>query len=345
MGRIRIAGKRISVYAETEAQVREKMHALALKAAAGHNFTADTLTVAAYLQTWLDTTVPTTTTKGTAIRYRQVAELHIIPSIGSVPLQKLTALHVERLYAALINANKIPAARKVAEVLVNALNCAVRQKLIPSNPCAGSKRPRYVRPEIEILDQPAVTALLKHAQGNRLEAIFVTALHTGLRKGELLALHWTEIDFQAATIKVCRSLADTKEGLELKEPKSQRSRRTIPVSPTVLHALNTHRQAMLAEGHNVTTAPVFVTKNGTLITGANFHHKVWAPLLKRAGLTCTFHALRHTHASHLLHSKVPLQEVSRRLGHYDEGFTLKTYAHLLPSSSEELRRTLATLYS
>jgi integrase len=342
-GRIWLAGQRHQVYGQTEAEVRDKLHKLELKAAAGHNFDADKLTTGDYLQRWLDTTVPTSTTKSTAIRYRQTVELHIIPHIGGVTLSKLTALHVETLYAKVTAAGR--SGKVVAEVLVNALNCAARQKLIPWNPCAGAKRPRRPRTEIGILDHAQVKALLQHAAGNRLEALFITALHTGLRKGELLGLHWPDIDFNANTISVRRSLADTKAGLALKEPKSIRSRRTLPVSNAVLDALNAHRRAMLTEGQDVTAGPVYVTKNGTFITQANLHHKVWEPLLTRAGLSCRFHDLRHTHASHLLHAKVAIQEVSRRLGHYDEGFTLRTYAHLLPSSAEELRRQLETLYA
>jgi hypothetical protein len=117
------------------------------------------------------------------------------------------------------------------------------------------------------------------------------------------------------------------------------------VSATALSALNDHRQAMLAEGHDVKAGQVFVTRQGKFIEKSNLGFQIFHPILKETGLASfRIHDLRHTHASHLLHAGASLQEVSRRLGHYDEAFTLKTYAHLLPSSAEELRRKLDELY-
>jgi integrase len=176
--------------------------------------------------------------------------------------------------------------------------------------------------------------------------MIVAALYTGIREGELLGLQWPDIDFTKATITVRRSLAQVAGAFLLKEPKSKRSRRTVTVPAPVLLALNAHRQAMLAEAHDVRTGPVFITKTGNFIAKTNLIRKVFAPLLAKAGLPhFRFHDLRHTHASHLLAANVPLKDVSLRLGHASETLTLKTYTHLLPTAGENLRRTLETLYA
>jgi integrase len=335
--------KRQSFYGKTQKIALQKLKDAQSRA----DFDAGNITVAAYLERWLNS-VNTSKAPSTARRYEQVVRIQIIPRLGQARLKTLTALHIQTLYDDLATKTTLsPGSRhKVAEVIINALNQAIRWKLIPHNPAAQVPRPRYQPKERASLTTDQVRALLQAAKGYTLEAFFVLALHSGLREGEMLALHWPDIDFEKATVRVDRSLTQLKGGIfQLKEPKRPRSRRTVPLSADAINALNEHRKRMFAKGQDVQTGPVFTTRTNRYIDHNNLLRAVFKPMLAKAGLAdITIHDLRHTHASHLLRNGVPLHEVSRRLGHSRETVTLDTYAHLLPSASQELQSKLQTLF-
>jgi integrase len=335
-------GKRRTVTANTKTELLLKLRKLQGQKQAGID--GGNIKVADYLDRWLKASVEGTVAVTTADRYEQVVRLHLVPRIGEVRLDKLTPLHLESLYADLARDGLAAGTRrKIAEVIVNALNHAVGLKLIPSSPAAGVKRPKMEQQEISILDDVQVRALLAEARGVRLGAFFALAVYSGLREGELLALQWSDIDLERRTVRVERTLAQVKGAFLVKEPKTKRSRRTVTVPQAVLDLLLEHKKAMLAEGN--VSASVFCTRTGGYIARSNLIHQVFQPLLKRAGLSgVRIHDLRHTHASHLLANGVPLKDVSLRLGHSSEALTLKVYAHLLPSSGQELQTKLERLY-
>jgi integrase len=188
--------------------------------------------------------------------------------------------------------------------------------------------------------------LLASSVDHRLHALYVLALTSGMREGEALALHWTEIDFEHEAVSVVRTLkAKPGGGFTLEPPKSKRSRRTIDLPRFTLEALHEHRKKMLAEGHDVKTGPVFVTRTGNFIGKSNLIRQVHRPLLKRAGLPIhKFHALRHTHASNLLARGRNLRELSERLGHSSPELTLRVYAHLMPGAGKETAKILDQMF-
>jgi integrase len=345
VGEVRLGdGKRRTVYGTTKTEVLEKLRSLQNQSLAGID--GGNIRVADYLNRWLRDTVQGTVAATTADRYEQVVRLHLIPKLGAARLDKLTALHIESLYAGLARDGvSAGTRRKIAEVVVNALNHAVRLKLIPWSPAAGVRRPKMEQKEIRIMDGADVQKFLAAAAGNRLEAFFALAIYGGLREGELLGLHWPDLGFEARTVRVERSLAQVKGEFLIKEPKSKRSRRTVSLPTIAIDALHEHRKRMLAEGHDVKSGPLFVTGTGTFIGKSNLIREVFHPLLAKAGLFgFRIHDLRHTHASHLLARGVPLKDVSVRLGHSSEALTLKVYAHLLPSSGQELQSKLERLF-
>ena len=167
-------------------------------------------------------------------------------------------------------------------LLGNAFRPAVRCKLIASgNPCADVVKARPEEREMLFLNESETRAFLTAAkEDRRLHALFALAIGTGMREGELLGLQWTDIDFQAETVTVARTLATVKNQFILKEPKSKKSRRTIALPAFAIAVLHTHRAAMLAEGNIV--PPVFCTKTGQFIGKSILTRQVFRPILKAA---------------------------------------------------------------
>ena len=160
--------------------------------------------------------------------------------------------------------------------------------------------------------------------------LFVLAIGSGMRQGELLALQWGDVDFDKSVVHVRRSLAVVKgQDFVVKEPKSKRSRRTITLPSMVMEALQEHRKKMMAEGN--TAAPVFCTRTGNYIAKSNFVRKTFTPQLKKAGIRhVRFHSLRHYHATSLISKGFSIKAVSQRLGHASIEITLRVYGHVMP---------------
>jgi integrase len=210
---------------------------------------------------------------------------------------------------------------------------AVELRLLDFNPTRGIRKPAQAKEEVEILTQDQIDALLRSASGNRLEALYVVAVTTGLRQGELFALRWCDIDLTGATLQVCQSLAEHNGHLEVKVPKTAKSRRRIALPKRAVDALHQHKKKMLAEGH--IDAPVFCAAEGGHLRKGNFYRRSFWPLLTKAKLPHVgFHSLRHSHASMLFAAGVDVKTISARLGHSKIAFTLDTYAHIIRSMEE-----------
>jgi integrase len=187
--------------------------------------------------------------------------------------------------------------------------------------------------------------LLATARGDRLEAFYALAVHTGMRRGELLALRWNDVSLgEPGVVRVHRTLTRTEDGnsIALGDPKTKRSGRTVRLTPGARDSLKRHRTRQAEERLKVGSAYqdrdlVFATKCGTPINPSNLRNRSFAPLLKQAGLPqITFHDLRHTTASLLFSKNVHPKFVQELLGHASVAFTLDTYSHMLPSMGGEV---------
>jgi integrase len=182
-----------------------------------------------------------------------------------------------------------------------------------------------------VSDEAQARALLTAASSHRLYALFLLALDTGMRQGELFAQCWEDIDFDAGSVLVQRSLEEINGRHRVKEPKSDKARR-IDVSTFTLNVLQDHRKAMLAEGCYAPDAPVFPATEGGWLRKPNFQRRVYRPPQKAAGFPAIrFHDLRHTAATLMLLNDVNVKVVNERLGHASIQFTLDTYSHVLPT--------------
>lgn len=343
-------GKRTSksVYGKTKAEVQKKLRELQTDAAGGELTEPTKLTVGQYLESWLQDFAKLKCSPTTFDRYEGLVNNHITPHIGNLKLAKLQPVQIDHLMGKIARAHgeRSPAwtQKLSATLLSNALRHAVRLRLIAYNPAADLPKAKPAEKDIELFTPEQAQTFLLAARSRRLNALFTTALGSGMRQGELLGLSWEAVDFERSLVTVSRSLAQVRGKFYLKEPKSKRSRRTIRLPAFAMNALREHRQMMAVEGHN--SPYVFTTKNGSFIGKSNVIRQVFRPILKSAKLPqVKFHALRHTHASALLRDGASIKAVSQRLGHSTVELTLRVYFHLLPDADDSLAGQAEKLFS
>jgi integrase len=314
----------------------------------GLTFDAKNLTVGKYLDSWLKNSVQDTVRLTTYQGYERIVRLHIKPTLEGIKLDRLTPLHVRNLYREKLEAGLAPRMVQLIHTTMHkALKQAVADDLIPRNVTEAVKAPRPVSKEMQPLNPRQARTLLEAARGEKLEALYVLALTTGMRQGELLGLKWEDVNAESGTLHVRRTLSTAMgEGFSFNPPKTTKSRRSIKVPQLAPHALRRHRAAQLAarlkvaglwKDHDL----VFTTGVGTPIARADLITRSFKPLLMRAGLPdIRFHDLRHTCATLLLGKGVHVKFVQELLGHSTIAVTLDTYSHVLPGMGDSLADTM-----
>lgn len=293
-------------------------------------------TVAGYLEAWLEA-MRDTVRPSTWRRYRQIASHQLIPSIGRITLSRLTPTDVEAMLRKLgrdgLSARSVHHARAV---LRSALARAVRHGLVARNVAALAKGPRVEHREIRALTPDQVRAFLVAICGHRHEALFTVAVATGMRQGELLGLRWSDLDPTAGTLTVRHALQWIDREARLVEPKTARSRRTVPLPSVATQAL-----AALPRDS------VYLFANdagGPLHPGTAYH--ALQDVLSDAGLPrVSFHALRHSYASLLIAQGVHPRVIMEALGHSQISLTMNTYGHVIPALQREAAEQMDVLLS
>lgn len=264
------------------------------------------------------------------------------------------ALHVEGLYADMRNDGVGGwTVRTAADLLSIALNYAVRLKLIAFNPARGVAKPKGPKRDMLFMDHAQAKAVRLTAAGRPVGALVITALGTGCRQGELLALAWDDIDLRRGKLTVRKALTRTKAGgYALKEPKTVASRRTVTLPPFAVEVLAEHKAKAMAAG--LLNAPVFCTRDGGFLDKKNVL-RAFRALVKQTNKTLAaagtevvkpipekirFHDIRHTVASLLLSGGESLRAVAARLGHAKPTMTLAVYGHCLPTDDDKLSASL-----
>jgi integrase len=300
--------------------------------------------VGEYLDRWLSDSVSDTVKATTFERYEQITRLHLKPALGRVKLKALTPAHVRGLYREKLEAgSSARTVRYIHTTLHKALKQAVMDGLIPRNATEAVKPPQPTREEMHPLTPEQAKLLLQvaHESGDRLEALYVLAIHTGLRQGELLVLKWDEVDLDDGSLQVRRTLAITKNGSVFTSPKTSGSRRSVKLTLRATEALRSHLERQLAEIDRVGSlwsenGLIFASEIGEPLNRHNLTRRSFKPLLKRAGLPkVRFHDLRHTCATLLLTLNVNPKIVSEMLGHSSIAITLDTYSHVLPNMRDQ----------
>jgi len=347
-------GKRKSLYGKTRQEVAQRLTAALRQRDQGLPLVEEKQTVEQYLESWLATMKPSVRAR-TWQRYEQYVRLHTVPLLGKITLAKLTPQQIQRLYADRLEAgSSTTSVKHLHTVIHKALEDAMCLGLVQRNVADLVKPPRMRHNEMQVLSLEQTRTLLTTAKGDRFEALYLLAVTTGMRRGELLALRWREVDLGAfPTIQVRATLQKTKEGFQYTEPKSARSRRKIALTTAAAAAVRTHRARQQEERLRVGPAwqnndLVFCTHEGRPLLGSNLLNRNFWPLLTKAGLPrIRFHDLRHTAATLLLLQDVHPKVVSEMLGHSSVSLTLDVYSHVLPDMQRDatlaLDRALADL--
>lgn len=301
--------------------------------------------VGPFLRSWLDEVARPTLRASTYDSYDDILRLHLIPGLGRVAVAKLAPAEVQAFLNVKSASGLSPRrVQYIHAVLRRALGTAERWGLASRNVAKLVEPPRVPRHEIRPLTPEQARLLLEAAVGERLHALYVTALATGLRQGELLGLRWGDLDLDARkTLHVRHSLARVKGKLELLEPKTDRGRRTVVLPEVVITALRAHRTRQLmdrlhAGSRWMDTGHVFTTTVGTPLDAASVTRS-FQQLLDRGGLPrCRFHDLRHAAATFLLAQGFTLEDVKNLLGHSSIVLTSNTYGHVLEQRQQQVAR-------
>jgi integrase len=282
----------------------------------------------------------------TGERYSDLAEQQIIPHLGRIGLQRLRPAHVVEWHVTLLQSGGkggAPlSARTVghAHRLLHAVLTQAAQHEVVSRNVASFVRPPAVKPtEITILSSEQIETVLLGLHGNRLAPIAALALGAGLRRGELCALRWDDIDLDRATLRVECSMEETRAtGLRVKGPKTRHGRRSLTLPVYTVERLRTHwgeylkQRLALGLGRPGAEDFVFTLPDGSP-WGPNYLSRVWRQTMTALNLPDVgLHGLRHSHASALIAAGVDALTISRRLGHASPSFTLTTYGHLFTNT-------------
>lgn len=278
--------------------------------------------------------------------YESLLRVHALPRIGECSLVELTPFALQGLYGDLMVPR--PAGAGLAGgsvlnlhlVLSNAFGQAVRWQFLVSNPAVGAQPPRPRRSPREVVDPELLRRLLAGVSGTWLEVPAAIAAATGMRRGEILALRWSDVDPGLRLLRVQRTLQPTKGGLVFDQPKTPRSRRTV-LLPEFLRPFLESQRADQERRRDADVAGwadtglVIDRGDGNPVNPDTFSAG-WARVLRRQGLPrVRFHDLRHAHATLMLTQGVHPKVVSERLGHASIGITLDLYSHVLPTLQQE----------
>ena len=302
------------------------------------------LTVQSFLERWLADYASHKTRPRTVEGYEGVIKRYVVPILGSIELQRLTPAAIQRLYGKLLTQGLSGrTVLHVHRVLKESLAWAVRWQLLVRNPGDAVSAPKPKHYEPVVLTPEAANKLLTAAKGMEIETPIMLALSTGLRRGELVGLHWADVNLDAGYLIVTQSVqVVVGKGIVTFAPKTARSRRRIALSRETVSALRVHKARQAAE--RLRLGPLWHDE-GWVFTGPD--GRVMRPdgLTQRFALIVRsigweglrFHDLRHAHASFLLLQGQHPKVVSERLGHATIAITMDTYSHLLPRSARSRR--------
>ncbi|UNC91663.1 tyrosine-type recombinase/integrase [Candidatus Contubernalis alkaliaceticus] len=335
------------------------MNDLIKKVNTGAYVVTEDMTVADYLKFWL-THAQTKVAHSTYSRYEGIVKRHLIPKLGDVKLGKLQAHHLQQMYNDLLKPGSRldgrpgplspRSVRYIHATIRRALGQAVYPwKMLATNPSESLELPERKKKDMNVWEEPQVKRFLDFMKDNSYYALYFLAFATGMRQSEILGLRWRDVYLDIKALAVRQVLEYIGKSVQFKEPKSQKSRRTISLPSSVVNVLRSYQSEMQAKGEQTKKAAkardendlVFQTRCGTPINKRNLiRHfsdaqealnrelvKEDQPLLPRL----TFHEIRHTHATLLLKAGEPTKVVQERLGHANIGITSDLYSHVLPN--------------
>lgn len=336
-------GRRKSVYGRTRADVVAKLTRVLHASQTGTVIpTSDKQRVDAYLAEWLASARPSLKAS-TWTRYEQLVRVHAVPVIGTIAVSRLSPQHIQSMYARLLAAGVGPVTvRRTHAVLRRAFGQAERWGVVTRNVVPLADPPREPRRQMRTYTEDQVRAMLVGVADDRYATLYLVAVTTGMRQGELLAIRWRDVDLDGASVRVQSGIErrDGRDGdVVFVDLKTATARRRIMLTRAAVAALRRHRKAQIAARFAAGTAwadhdLVFTDRYGRPLHGDTVTPSFQA-LLARVGLPrIRFHDLRHTCFTTMLGRGVHPKIVSEMAGHASIAITLDTYSHVLPTMQE-----------
>jgi integrase len=321
-------GQRKSLYGKTRQEAARRLTQALRDREQGLFALDERQTVGNYLASWIK--VERHRVKWQSwVKYEREVRLRFIPGLGGITLTHLTAQQVESFCARELSRGVPPLTVRYSRRVLNAaLQDALRLGVVHRNVVALVDPPRKGKRQMEVYSEELARTLLEAVRGDRLEALCVLALATGMRQGELLALTWGDVDLNRGVVHIVTTLQRTPDGLAREDAKTDYSKRTVMLSRAVIDALKRHSTRQCEERFRLGAAwtdrnLVFPNTIGTPVIAHHLRDRWWYPLLQRAGLPrIRFHDLRHTAATLLLARGVNVKVVSEMLGHSSVAITL-----------------------
>lgn len=358
--------KRRHFYAATAGAVRDELLKARSDQSRGLPVASERQTVAKFLEGWLEHTLKNRAKPRSVESFTAIVNRHIVPVLGRIRLDKLTPQQVQALlekkrepYKTKNKAGKVIEKHGLAPqsiagirtVLRSALGQALKWGMVARNVATLIDPPRIPRPQTHAIDVDGARKLLETARGERFEAILVLALTLGLRRGEILGLRWSDVDFEKRALRVNQAVQRIGGKLQVTELKTERSRRVVAIPESVVRALKTRRaqqaqERLLAGSEWKDSDLAFTNPNGWPLEPITLHRD-YKRMLTAAGLPSKvrFHDLRHTAASLLLAQGVHLRVIMELLGHSSISLTANTYAHVMPAAMRDVADKMETIFA
>lgn len=335
--------RRLRTTKRTRAEADRWLTEVKGRALLGPGFDGEKLSFGEYLETWLTEAVRGSLKESSYLVHRGNVANHLIPALGEVRLKKLTPAHFQSLYRAKLETLSAGTVLGIHSTARKALAQAVRWDLLAKNAAANAKAPRPEKARVDSLSREEARRVLEVVSGHRLRAMYLLALATGMRHGELLALPWGDVHLSedGGNIAVSRTISRRQpkreggEGFGYGTTKTGRAR-VVAIGPRMVAVLKERKRLQMEERiacpkEYAETSLVFTTMHGTAIQPSP-STKTWRQIAMRAGVErAKFHDLRHTAATFALEDGVHPKIVQEMLGHTSIQQTLDVYSHVIPS--------------
>ncbi len=310
--------------------------------------TPSKITISEFLTRWLCDYAAGAVGPVTFASYRDIIRLHLAPALGDFPLQRITPQAIQGYFSRKLEQGlSSTTVRYHAMILHEALKHAVKWGLLVRNPADMVDPPRRNRREMRVLDEEQVRLFLAEAKrSSRYYSLYLAAITTGMRQGELLGLRWKDVNLGLGVASIQQTFYRLGGKPLFKEPKTAKARRTIALLPVLIDILQRIREEheehrrRLGDGYE-DNGLVFCQRNGTPLHANDIVKRDFRRVLARAGLPrIRFHDLRHCHATLLLQQGVHPKVVQERLGHANISMTLDIYSHVVPGMQEKAAQVL-----